>query len=114
MISWRGSLGCCGGDRVPFAPASFQSGLRGGTNRSDEIPAPEQVAISGIINDAAGPIFRLRYGAGEISVALEGWERFREAGAPPVMGVGDRVTVTGAADEAFYSAQAGRADTLCG
>ena len=70
-----------------------------------DIPAPEQVAVSGIINDAAGPNFRLRYGAGEISVVLQAWERFREAGAPPVMGIGDRVTVTGAADEAFYSAR---------
>ena len=65
--------------------------------------APEQVAVSGIINEAAGPSFRLRYGAGEISVILEGRERFREADAPPVMSIGERVTIFGGACRPSFS-----------
>ena len=80
----------------------------------DEAPVPEQVAISGIINDAEGAEFRLDHGEGEITVEMAGWDWYdhTDAASAPLLHIGERVTVTGPVDETFYDARRLEARTV--
>lgn len=72
---------------------------------------PQQVAISGIIEDASDSGFRLNYGGGTISVDMTGWPRYAghyrdpEREDEPLFDLGDDVTVSGMVDNALYRAR---------